>query len=142
MTWKHGRASARPGKHGPGDYRAEFGRMAPTLGESVFVLGFKLLAEDRYNRPNHHRRHGYLSFLREVACADSPEKIVEIAQRADEKRAPGGLPGFVRCCDGGTNDCVSLCKDCYDAGHKLPYEVRASTLRWWGLIAEDELEAS
>jgi hypothetical protein len=142
MRWEFGRAVvSTPGKHGDRDYRAEIRGVAPTLGEFALLLGGKLMAEDRYNRPGQYGRHLYLGYLREVAQAAAMDDVVEIAERAQAATdASGGLPGFVRCCKGGQNECVSLCPDCYRAGFRLPVEVVRSTLLWWGLADDDDID--
>ncbi len=48
-----GRVKVTDGKHGFGDYRVEIGNIAPTLSELVFMIGWVLKAEERYNGRNH-----------------------------------------------------------------------------------------
>jgi hypothetical protein len=129
-----------PGKHGPRDYRATIRGIAPTLGEYALLLGGKLMAEDRYDRPGQHGRHLYLGYLREVAQAAAMDDIVRIAERCEIAEGGQGLPGFVRCCKGGENECVSLCFDCWKAGFRLPDERIRSTLEWWGLAATEDMD--
>jgi hypothetical protein len=141
MKWQHGRATVvTPGKHGPTDYRATINRIAPTLGEYALLLGGKLLAEDRYNGFRQHGRQLYLGYLKKVAQAADMDEVVLIAEQAQMAEGGAGLPGFIRCCKGGKNDCVSLCQDCWEAGYRLPEETVRSTLRWWGLADDENID--
>lgn len=140
MRWELRRAIVEtPGKHGPRDYRAALKGLAPTLGEYALLLGGKLMAEDRYDRPGQYGRHLYLGYLREVAQATTMDVVLGIAERA-EMAESGGLPGFTRCHRGGKNDCASLCFDCWQAGFRLPEERVRSTLLWWGLTSNEDIE--
>lgn len=81
MIVRFGRAvAASPGKHGPDDWRVEIGRVAPTHGEVVFIVGMLLLAEDRYNRPGELGRTLLWYFLDRLLAAKSPEAVLAIAE--------------------------------------------------------------
>jgi hypothetical protein len=131
-----------PGKHGEKDYRVELGGIYPTLGELLFVFGGAFLAEDRYDRPWQHKRLWYLDHLRGVVQATSMDETLAIAERATASvadRGQRGPLGFTTCAKGGTNDCKSLCPECFKAGFRLPDEVVRETLRYWG-TSEAEIE--
>jgi hypothetical protein len=139
-TWRFDRATVTtPGKHGEGDYKSEIGKLAPKLGEYALLLGGKLLAEDRYAGPRQRGRHLYLGYLKEIARAVDMDEVLRIAERTQADKG-SGLPGFVRCHKGGKNDCASLCYDCWAAGFRLPEETIRSTLLWWGIAADDDIE--
>lgn len=142
-TWRHGRALVQtPGKYGTKDYRAELGRVAPTLGELLLIIGGALLAEDRFDRPWEHKRLWYLDYMRQVVQAETMDEILQFAEsaaRAVKDGAKRGPLGFVICAKGGSNDCKSLCPDCFKAGHRLSDDVVRETLRYWG-TAEDKVE--
>ena len=140
MKWALGRAVVvNPGKHGEADYRSSIRGIAPTLGEYALLLGGKLMAEDRYGRPSMQGRHMYLGYLREVAQAFTMDDVLAVAERANTA-ATGGLPGFTPCHKGGDNDCPSLCKECWRAGFRLSEAKVRSTLLWWGLAADNEVD--
>lgn len=141
-VWKHGRATVRsPGKYGENDYRAEVTGRCPialTLGEYALLLGGKLLAEDRFDKPWQQGRFLYLAHLRNVALAESMDDVRDVAERAQAEvdERTGGAAGFVRCYQGGMNDCVSLCRDCWSAGYRLSDDVVRQNLAWWGLAGD------
>ena len=141
MKWEFGEAVViTPGKHGDKDYRATFHGFAPTLGEYVLLMGGLLMAEDRYDGRWRHARNLYLGYLRETARAKDMDEVARVAQRTLTEDGRVGLPNFTRCHKGGKNECVSLCFDCYQAGFRLPDEVVRSTLRYWGIAPDDEIE--
>lgn len=80
---RYGRATAEnPGKHGPRDWRVALNDVAPTHGEMAFMLGFILLAEDRY--PEQDLGRGMLNaHLNAMRVAFSEDRILEIASRCD-----------------------------------------------------------
>jgi hypothetical protein len=139
MEWRVGRAVvSTPGKYGAQDYRAAIYDIAPKLSEYALLLGGKLMAEDRYDGRRQQGRHLYLGYLKKVAQAHDMDEVVRIAEQTETARSSFGLPGFVRCCKGGRNDCVALCFDCFQAGFRLPDETVRSTLEWWGLATTPE----
>lgn len=77
----YGRVSASPGKHGEGDLRVEFEGKAPTHAESLAMLGFKLIAEDRYNKPGQLGRRMLLNFVRELEEAKTVAEVAAVAHR-------------------------------------------------------------
>jgi hypothetical protein len=99
------------------------------------------MAEDRYNRPGNHGRHLYLGYLRRIAQAHDMDEVLQISIEAETAEGAGaGLAGFVRCHRGGKNECVSLCKDCFEAGFRLPEATVRSTLLWWGLADDADID--
>lgn len=80
-TVRHKRASAEnPGKHGARDWRVTFDGKAPTHSEIVFMVGFLLMAEDRYPKFG---RYQLWYFLDRLWSAKSAARISELADEVD-----------------------------------------------------------
>lgn len=78
---RYKRASAEnPGKHGPRDWRVAIGEVAPTHSETVFMLGMKLLAEDRYSEPWQQGRYLLWHYIDLLLMAKTPQQVLEIAE--------------------------------------------------------------
>lgn len=73
------RVRVRPGKHGPGDYRVELGGIAPTHAETVYMVGAKLIAEDRYAAPGNLGRYFLWRFLDALLTAKSFDDVAAVA---------------------------------------------------------------
>lgn len=81
------RASAvTPGKHGPMDWRVDFGGKAPKHSEVVFMLGMLFMAEDRYPKLG---RYMLWHFCDLVFQAKTPERVLEIAQDCEDSKTTG-----------------------------------------------------
>ncbi len=79
----YGRVKIEAGKHGLGDYRVSISGIAPTLAELIYMVGWMLKAEDRYNRPG--QLGGALlevHLLSAMAKPRSPEQILKAAKDA------------------------------------------------------------
>lgn len=72
-------AAENPGKHGVRDWRVLFGDDAPTHSETLFMLGMKLIAEDRYDRPGNRGRYELWYWVDLLLLAKTPEAVWEIA---------------------------------------------------------------
>ena len=83
-THRHRRCTAvNPGKHGPLDWRVTFNGEAPTHSEAVFMVGFLLLAEDRYNGRNDIGRGILLHFLERVGTRHEPDGILDVVAKCE-----------------------------------------------------------
>jgi hypothetical protein len=72
-------AAENPGKHGPLDWKVSIADVAPTHSETLFMLGMKLIAEDRYDRPGQLGRYALWYWVDLLLSAKTPEAVVEIA---------------------------------------------------------------
>jgi hypothetical protein len=69
-----------PGKHGEKDWRVTFNGVAVEHAEMIAMVGFLLLAEDRYDAPGQRGRYLLWSFLdRLLINGKTPEAILDIA---------------------------------------------------------------
>jgi hypothetical protein len=83
VTYKRA-AAENPAKHGPLDWRVTVGDVAPTHSETLFMLGMKLIAEDRYNRPGNLGRYALWYWVDQLLLAKTPERVAEIAAACDD----------------------------------------------------------
>lgn len=72
-------AATTPGKHGDRDWRVTIADVAPTHSETVFMLGMKLIAEDRYDQPWHLGRMMLWQYVEALLTAQSPAEVSNIA---------------------------------------------------------------
>lgn len=82
-TYRYRRCVAEPGKHGALDYRVTFDGAAPCHSEVVFMVGFLLLAEDRYNGRNDIGRGILLHFLDRVITRFEPEQVLDVTRKCE-----------------------------------------------------------
>lgn len=73
-------AAENPGKHGALDWKVTIDDLAPTHSETIFMLGMKLIAEDRYNAPWHRGRYLIWHYIDLLLTAKTPEEVVDIAE--------------------------------------------------------------
>ena len=78
----HARAS-NPGKHGSRDWRVTFNGIPTTHKELLFMFGFTMLAEDRYDRRNEKGRYLLFYYADRLITKRSPEKILEVVEDCD-----------------------------------------------------------
>lgn len=72
-------AAENPGKHGTRDWKVTFADAAPTHSETIFMLGMKLIAEDRYDAPRHLGRYLLWQYVDFLQSAKTPTQVLEIA---------------------------------------------------------------
>lgn len=80
LVYRYKRVSVFLGKHGPGDYRVEFGGNAPTHGELLAMLSWVFKAEDRYTRGLGRRM---LWMLLKEGVYDNGMPLNEVLENAD-----------------------------------------------------------